>query len=291
MSSNVVIPDLEEGTEDELDEEKEAQKDAMREWFYERFEDPANSTPYNSREGGYLYILGGPYDASDVLFNEFSGEYSDEVIEELANELNDECWEWAPTPENRDVDSSIYEDILSWTDSFNAFKSGIMDIKSLAQASIENSVQPLFYNLLYVNVITVLETYLGDAFIHATSKEEKRIQMFIQKSGLYRDQKVVKADIFDECDKLVEQAKAEIASTVWHNMKTVRKYYATALGVKVDELSAKKLEEAIDVRHHIVHRNGKDRNGTPVMIDKSQVLALTETIENFVLEIENQLNP
>jgi hypothetical protein len=34
--------------------------DAIMNWFDENFEDPAESTPYDSREGGYLYINGGP---------------------------------------------------------------------------------------------------------------------------------------------------------------------------------------------------------------------------------------
>ena len=29
-------------------------------WFHYFYEDPANETPYNGREGGYLYIKGGP---------------------------------------------------------------------------------------------------------------------------------------------------------------------------------------------------------------------------------------
>ena len=31
------------------------------------FEDPANETPYESSEGGYIYIWGGPYDALEQL--------------------------------------------------------------------------------------------------------------------------------------------------------------------------------------------------------------------------------
>src|ERR1019366_5514473 len=47
------------------------QKEYMRYWFYRNFEDPANETPYNSEEGGYLFIWGGPYDAREELYAEF----------------------------------------------------------------------------------------------------------------------------------------------------------------------------------------------------------------------------
>jgi hypothetical protein len=32
------------------------QKSIMRNWFYSNFEDPADNTPYESAEGGYIYI-------------------------------------------------------------------------------------------------------------------------------------------------------------------------------------------------------------------------------------------
>lgn len=36
----------------------------MVSWFQERYKDPANGVPFNSAEGGYQYVHGGPYDAS-----------------------------------------------------------------------------------------------------------------------------------------------------------------------------------------------------------------------------------
>lgn len=40
---------------------------AIKEWFLARYCDPACETPYNGREGGFLFINGGPYDPADVL--------------------------------------------------------------------------------------------------------------------------------------------------------------------------------------------------------------------------------
>ena len=42
-------------------------------WFSQYYEDPANQTPYESAEGGYQFIWGGPYDSRDELESEFSG--------------------------------------------------------------------------------------------------------------------------------------------------------------------------------------------------------------------------
>jgi len=58
----------------------------MHEWFLANYEDPANGVPYESREGGYQYIFGGPYDPMDVLQDEFP-DVEFKLIEEAAHSI------------------------------------------------------------------------------------------------------------------------------------------------------------------------------------------------------------
>lgn len=75
----------------------------MVHWFQGLFDDPAQETPHNSREGGYQYIWGGPYDASDELGSEFGSIVSDEVLERAIEEVeSDGIYEWAPTSAHPD---------------------------------------------------------------------------------------------------------------------------------------------------------------------------------------------
>ena len=46
----------------------------------------ANGVPYDSREGGYQYFNGGPYDPWEVLADEFSWVHED-VIEDAAKRI------------------------------------------------------------------------------------------------------------------------------------------------------------------------------------------------------------
>lgn len=64
----------------------ERRTDLMIDWFLENFEDPANTLPYDSEEGGYQWIWGGPYDAGEELsaaFPEASAEELEAVVERL----------------------------------------------------------------------------------------------------------------------------------------------------------------------------------------------------------------
>ena len=74
-------PDPDEDGDERIDEEdRQAQIDALVEWFFERYEDPAQRLPYISAEGGYQWIYGGPYDAREELAENFP-DLPDDVIE------------------------------------------------------------------------------------------------------------------------------------------------------------------------------------------------------------------
>lgn len=74
--------------------EREQIKEAIEEWFYANFENPVENTPFESAEGGYQYIWGGPYDAREEIENHFVN-LPEDLIEEVVSELEREAVEWA----------------------------------------------------------------------------------------------------------------------------------------------------------------------------------------------------
>ncbi len=73
--------------------EEQLSANDLVEWFYEHYEDPANGVPYESKEGGYIYIYGGPYDPWEVLADQFP-EVEEDIIEEAASRIYPNGHEW-----------------------------------------------------------------------------------------------------------------------------------------------------------------------------------------------------
>ena len=46
------------------------------------------------------------------------------------------------------------------------------------------------------------------------------------------------------------------------------------------------LMQAVSIRHDIVHRNGKDKDGNEHQITKEDVLAVAEKVNNFIYAID-----
>jgi hypothetical protein len=69
--------------------------DLMVHWFFQNFEDPVLTTPWD--EGEYVFIWGGPYYARDEIEYAFGNVASEQLIEEVTNKIEEDGFEWAPS--------------------------------------------------------------------------------------------------------------------------------------------------------------------------------------------------
>lgn len=84
---------------------KAEKREGMLQWFSQNYEDPAENTPYESAEGGYQYIWGGPYEARDELYVQFGGIVPEQLIEEVAQEIERHgSFHWVPVQKGGDPD-------------------------------------------------------------------------------------------------------------------------------------------------------------------------------------------
>ena len=89
--------------EQEAKEAEEAQAresaiETMVSWFNEQFQDPATDTPWDGEEKQYVYPFGGPFEAGDVIHDQFREEFPEEWISEAVDAVEQEgITEWAPS--------------------------------------------------------------------------------------------------------------------------------------------------------------------------------------------------
>jgi hypothetical protein len=101
---------------------KSQQIRAMVVWFHANFEDPAMETPYNGREGGYQYVHGGPYDASEELFDMFGEIVSEKTIAQSVDALQEGgIYDWAPVQKTEDWEDIDGEDDVSLESKIDQF--------------------------------------------------------------------------------------------------------------------------------------------------------------------------
>ncbi|MEK6304216.1 MAG: hypothetical protein AABO41_26305 [Acidobacteriota bacterium] len=269
--------------DDVRDEDRDTQREVMETWFRRNFEDPAEGTPYESREGGYIWIGGGPYDAHEQLEAEFSGIVPDDVIEELVRELEEECLVWAPNYDQ------LVDDIGRITEYYSNFCGAIHDITELLNTTVPDSAAPCFLRLLFVNVITALETYLSDAFTNTVMSDAGVLRRFLETTPEFKAEKISLADVFKAAEEAEAKAKAYLGNVVWHNIGRVMPMYRATLDIEFRG-DTSVVFRAILTRHDIVHRNGKRRDGSEILIKPSDVSCLISSVEFLVQGIDDQLS-
>jgi hypothetical protein len=89
-------PDLTNATDEDAAEH-------MVKWFFENFEDAAERTPYESAEGGYQYIWGGPYDARETL-EEWFPNAPDTARTTAIDKIEEDGDDWVPVPHESDYE-------------------------------------------------------------------------------------------------------------------------------------------------------------------------------------------
>ncbi len=289
MNIGYQTSDFEEVLRDDLpDEDRDVRLDVMRTWFFQNYEDPAERTPYESAEGGYIWIWGGPYEARECLEEEFGGLVPDEEIEELAEELTDICWQWTSSERPGDYDEYLVDDIAAITEFYGNFTSAVLDIENLLKVEVDEAYQNCLYRLLYVNVITALETFLSDAFISLVVPSRELMRKFVESTPEFKAEKIPLSSVFQAFDEIEQKAKSYLADVVWHNLGRVKPMYRDVLTIEfADDIGD--LTRAILIRHDIVHRNGKTKAGEEILISKQSVEELIRRAEGFAQDIDRKL--
>lgn len=268
--------------------EPDIQRAAMKAWFRARFEDPAERTPYESAEGGYIWIWGGPYDAREELESEFGDIVPEDVILKLVKDLEYECHEWAPTPSASDYDDFLLDDIARITTYYHSFTGAILDIEALLNSEVPGPVAGCLQRLLFVNVITALETYLSDAFISTVMNKPAFMRKFVETTPEFRAEKISLADAFKAAEQAERKARTYLADVVWHHLERVKPMYRETLDVEFPD-NIGPIFRAILTRHDIVHRNGKTKDGEEILITDESVRQLIADVEELVRYIDERL--
>lgn len=262
--------------------------EAMRQWFLSRFWDPANDTPYNGREGGYFYIHGGPYEAEDKLCDRFGDLFDDDIVRAVIDDVeSDGIYEWAPIHTKPDYDAYFSFEVEAKDSPYRQFLQRLSEIDSLNAAVLDSKHKVLLRQLLYSHLIGALETYLSDTMSYRVKTDEDVFKRFVSNCSEFKQEKLELSTIFNRLETLKKQVEQYIQKTVWHRLDRVMPLFSSSLNI--ERLEIKQLMGYIVIRHDIVHRGGKTKEGSHVEITSDKLSELRHCIASFVEKIEGEL--
>lgn len=264
------------------------QTEVMKRWFFSNFEDPAHRTPYESAEGGYIWIWGGPYDAREEIEGHFYQYANESAIDQAVEDIECYGFEWAPVERPGDYDDYLIDDITSITEAHHNFSGAILDIERLLESTMATEVECNFCRLLYVNVITALETFLSDAFISNVMGDEDHFKAFVKSDPDFQKRKISLSDVLEAAESLDSTVKSHLTEVVWHNIERVSNMYQATFGITFPK-DLGNIYRAVLKRHDVIHRNGKTKDGEEILITRADVAELIQEAEKLAQAIDTQL--
>jgi hypothetical protein len=203
--------------------------------------------------------------------------------EEISNVKIDEI-----SQEELEYQAKQFEAISDNTHLFQTFKSGIDKLKKLNAINLTAELEYILKLQIYTGVISTMETFLSDAFINLTLADKKLIKKFVQSYPDFRQRRIEFRDIFEQYEKVDEIVKAVLLDIIYHDLRKVREMYRTTFEIDFPDLE--KPVQCVLLRHDIVHRNGKTKNGEVLSINTEIVANAIMIVENFITDIAKKLD-
>jgi len=186
--------------------------------------------------------------------------------------------------------TEAFDDLIEYhrdfTRFYDVFSSSLIDIQSLMNLAPHNET---LARLLYAAIITAMETYLSDTLKKQVLNREAIKRRFIKNHDFFKKEKFTLSEIYEKTASINETIISEIDKMSFHNLSRIPALYSSVLATTFPSSRLPELKRAIDNRHDIVHRNGKDTTNKPLKILMGDVSALIVLIDETVRYIDMQI--
>jgi uncharacterized protein (TIGR02646 family) len=141
--------------------------------------------------------------------------------------------------------------------------------------------------MIFANIITALETYLCDRFISIVQSNKDHLLCFVENFKDFKTQKITLSEIFKEFESIEEKAYEAIKDVLYHNLPKVSGIYCSSLNIEFPDYVD--VFKAVTIRHDLVHRGGKNKNGEHHEISKKDVSELLKVVREFYGALEEEI--
>lgn len=171
---------------------------------------------------------------------------------------------------------------------FEVFSYSLNTIRSLAKIERASANERQYLrNILFANAISALEAYLSDTLILAVTRDTTSLRGFVESFHDFKKEKFDLRDVFQRYDDIQDHSVSALRALMFHDLPKIAAIYRDALGISFPGFGP--LHRAVLIRHDIVHRNGKNKDGARHKIDPKGLEGLCVAAESFVADVERQL--
>ena len=175
------------------------------------------------------------------------------------------------------------------------FANFLSEITSVQASEMKAGNSEVYLKMRLSYAVTLMESCLGEMLKSVTMQHEQFRRNAIKNISLIGESKISARELLDNDPQKILDSKIieHITRILYHNMDKVKKVYAQVLGDEFPKFKDglnDKIAELMDLRHDIVHRNGKKIDGEKIEITPQMVSAYIGDIRTFVNSVHGFIN-
>ncbi len=224
---------------------------------------------------------------SDDSLDEDSEEYQ-ELAEEYSNyqeHLREEAeWQAELRWLKDNGSSNIHNIFISELDALRImFDSNVNNPQKMAFILHTN----IAVKMSYAYAVTLLESYLGDTLRALISQDEQFLKNALRKFKVLKSVKLT--DVVETDLDVKSLVLRYVSDVLYHNIPNVVEMYEQVLGVKL-EIDISKVVKITKLRHDIVHRNGRNVDGSTISVGAQDFTQAISDIKEFTGALQRAIN-
>lgn len=185
------------------------------------------------------------------------------------------------------VDEQI-DSFLATCTIFSSFNNEISNLRKLNELKLnDDELEKILKRQIYSGVVTCLEDYLSTTLINKVLKDDSLFRRFVETYKGFKDKKFSLNQIFMQQEELRKKVKRTLLDIIYHNLDKIKGIYENTFQIKFPDIEV--MMKIINNRHHMVHRNGKNKDGQEIILDTNSVNDVIYKVEKFIEEIESSL--
>ncbi|WP_269621549.1 HEPN domain-containing protein [Zhongshania sp. BJYM1] len=229
------------------------------------------------------------YEWIEENYGDDAGEEGSDAWNEAVQAFEDYCENQARLEQEAwEQDEYDYYLYLTLNDVDKIFYQEISNLKQLLENSQAGLNNPTLCKMVYAHAVTILEVYLEDMVKALIISNEGFLKNTIKNVKPFSDSRFKLGDISLEHDGIKKFVLRKLSDNLFHDIpkaiNIISGIIESKLSINIESICA-----ITATRHDIVHRNGKNKEGVALVIDKSEAGRSIMTVESFAKELRNAL--
>lgn len=162
-------------------------------------------------------------------------------------------------------------------------------LEEIVSLSASQADSPSLQRMCYASIITSMEAYLGDILRRQILSRQAVKERFVATYQPFEEKKLKLTELYARLSGIDAEIKKVLDGLSLHNIDVARKIFASALLTEFPSSQLPFIRTAVKLRHHIVHRNGRDEDGTLLSFDRETVSRLAQEVLAFTRTVDAQI--